>query len=136
MLSTIRPRNRRTTRVRHRRLFAFALVASGVLAGCTQPLNDPTAYDDQTRANFVNGCTGGYSGSDTTLAAQSTCECAYNWLVDNVSISDFNAISKGLRSGREVPDEQKAVWDRAQKELPDTCPGWVGGTVPADSSLK
>lgn len=112
-------------------------MASGVLAGCTEPSNAPTAYDDQTRANFVNGCTGGYRGSDTTLAAQSTCECAYNWLVDNVSISDFNAISNSLRSGpSNVPDEQKAVWDRAQQELPNTCPGWAGGTVPADSSPR
>ncbi|MCX7620455.1 MAG: hypothetical protein N2037_06375 [Acidimicrobiales bacterium] len=118
---------------RRRRVLSLAVVASGFLAGCTHPVNDPTAYDDQTRANFVAGCTGNFTGSGTTLAAQSTCECAYNWFVDNVSISDFNAVSNGLRSGPDnVPDAQKAVWERAQRELPAICTGWVGGAASAE----
>ncbi len=124
MLFTIRPRTPRA------RVAALAVAAGAFVAGCTGPSNAPTAYDDQTRANFLAGCTGGHRGADTTLASQSTCECAYLWFVENVSITDFNAIANGLRSGPDgVPGEQKAVWDRAQSELPNICPGWAGGTV-------
>jgi len=75
---------------RSRTPFLVALVASLALlgAGCKQPSNTPSAYDSTTETNFVHGCTG--QGSGTTLASQDACQCAYDWLVQNVPYNSTN----------------------------------------------
>jgi hypothetical protein len=75
---------------RSRTPFLVALVAAIALlgAGCKQPSNTPSAYDSTTESNFVHGCTG--QGSGTTLASQEACQCAYDWLVQNVPYNSAN----------------------------------------------
>jgi hypothetical protein len=82
----------------------FALLAAvALLAGACSQKNTPTAYDDVTQTQFLAGCTGNTSdnaqpgntandgnGTPTTLASQSACQCAYNWLVLNVPYNDAN----------------------------------------------
>lgn len=61
-----------------------AAVLAVVLAGCGFPSNAPEAYDDTTKANFVQGCTATVEGDGTTTvvgsgASQEYCTCAYDW---------------------------------------------------------
>ncbi len=58
-------------------------------AGCKQPSNTPSEYDSTTQTNFLHGCTG--QGQGTTLASQDACQCAYDWLVENVPYNSANA---------------------------------------------
>ncbi len=91
-------------RFRRRTALLFALVAAvALLAGACSQKNTPTAYDDVTQTQFLAGCTGNTSddaqpgntandgdGPATTLAPQSACQCAYNWIVLNVPYNDAN----------------------------------------------
>ncbi|HEY5153790.1 MAG TPA: hypothetical protein VIJ47_03580 [Acidimicrobiales bacterium] len=76
---------------RSRTPFVVAMVTVLALLGaaCKQPSNTPSAYDSTTESNFVHGCTG--SGEGTTLAPTDACQCAYNWLVENVPYNATNA---------------------------------------------
>lgn len=71
-----------------------ALALAGLLlAGCAQG-NEPTAYDETTQANFIQGCTG--EGTGTTGASSDYCECAYGYFVDNVPFDAEAAKEAGL----------------------------------------
>ncbi len=70
-------------------LVALVVVLALVGAGCKQPSNTPSAYDSTTQSNFLHGCTG--EGSGTSLASQDACQCAYDWLVQNVPYNATNA---------------------------------------------
>ena len=92
------------SRPRRRAALLFALLAAvALLAGACSQKNTPTAYNDVTQTQFLAGCTGNTSdnaqpgntandgdGPATTLAPQSACQCAYNWLVLNVPYNDAN----------------------------------------------
>ena len=88
------------------------------LAGCTQPSNAPTEYNDTTRTNFMAGCTGTYAGSGTTLASSGTCECMYTVVTSNLSIQDFTTLNDNLKKDRNtaIPDNVKNGWAG--------CPGY------------
>ena len=88
------------------------------LAGCTQPSNAPTEYNDTTRSNFMAGCTGTYAGSGTTLAPSGTCECMYTVVTANMSIQDFTTLNDNLKKDRNtaIPDPVKKGWE--------ACPGY------------
>lgn len=96
------------------------------LAGCTQPSNAPTEYNDTTRANFLAGCTANYAGSGTTLASSGTCECMYDVVTQNLSIQDFTTLNDELKKNKDtpIPDKVKQGWA--------ACPGW--GAAPGATS--
>jgi hypothetical protein len=83
------------------RLVAPAALAALVLAttACGLPDNTPAAYDDQVKAEFVQGCTGRIpetDGTTTTLASTDFCGCAYDAFVENIP---YNEDSRGDHPG-------------------------------------
>ncbi len=107
----------RTPNLRRRRapIFAVIAVAGLLLAGCNQS-NEPTAYDDTTQANFLQGCTG--ESTDTTVASADYCQCAYQYFVDNVPFDADAAKEAGLP---EQPNFKQVNEDltKADDAMPD-----------------
>lgn len=76
--------------VRARSLVAAA-AGIAALAGCSVPSNAPTAYDDDVRQFFLEGCTGDVpetDGTTTTLASSGDCGCAYDVFESMVPYDD------------------------------------------------
>jgi hypothetical protein len=74
-------------------MLAAIAVTGLLLAGCSQG-NEPTAYDETTEANFIQGCTG--EGTGATGASSDYCQCAYRYFVDNVPFDADAAKEAGL----------------------------------------
>jgi hypothetical protein len=104
------------TRTLRLSLLLFTLSGALVAVGCA-PNNNPTAYNETTQANFMEGCTGNFPGSGTTLASNTYCECAYQVFVKNMSIDDFNKLNSELK------DDQSKLPQNVQTGL-QQCPGW------------
>jgi len=93
----LRPNRRRAP------LLVVLLAVVALLGTSCKQDNTPSEYNSVTQQNFIDGCTGNTSddgatgntanagnGPATTLAPQSACECAYNWIVVNVPYNDAN----------------------------------------------
>ncbi|WP_334142655.1 hypothetical protein [Rhabdothermincola sp.] len=109
---------------RWRALGALALALS--LAACAHPSNTPTAYDDVTRENFIEGCTGIYEvgGTTSTIGAGSSrtvCECAYTWISENVPFDQFEEINT---KGGEETTAADALPAEVADGIRQACPGW------------
>ncbi len=129
----------RSKSTRRRAGLGVAAVAGLVaLAGCTQPSNAPTQYDDTTRANFMAGCTADYAGSGTTLASSGTCECMYSVVTTNLSIQDFTTLNDALKKDKNapIPDSVKQGWAACPGygAAPGAASGGVAGPSPAGTS--
>lgn len=108
--------------------FTALVVALGLLGGCKQD-NTPQAYDDVTRANFMQGCTGENTGEKG--ASQDVCRCAYEWFVDNVPINAKTGASTAGYTGPNFTDldaQLKTDPTNFPQEitaaLTKACPGW------------
>jgi hypothetical protein len=91
-------------RLRSRSALVLLLVAGFTLTACNPPSNEPDAYDDVSKANFIEGCTGvvtvGTAESASTSivsdgAPAAVCECEYQWFVDNVPFDSAAAEEQG-----------------------------------------
>lgn len=98
-------------RMRPRPVLAALALCGLLAAGCTTPSNEPDSYDDTTRANFLEGCTGivtegtGADASTSSIgegADLAVCECQYDWFVQNVPFDADAAEAAGL--GRDAPN--------------------------------
>jgi|tagenome__1003787_1003787.scaffolds.fasta_scaffold20297218_2 hypothetical protein len=151
-----RPRSRR------RSALLFALVAAvALMAGACAQKNTPTAYNDVTQTQFLAGCTGNTSddaqpgntandgdGPATTLAPQSACQCAYNWIVLNVPYNDANKSNPITIEGigtqnftytdktfesinNDLADDPGSIPEPIQTGLANECKdeGWVQATT-------
>jgi hypothetical protein len=92
-------------RPRPRTLVAVLAIAIVALTGCNPPSNEPDAYDDVTRSNFLQGCTGivtegtAIDASTSSIgagASQAVCECQYDYFVQNVPFDSDAAEEAGL----------------------------------------
>lgn len=120
-------------------LFAFVVAGALILAGCNQS-NAPTEYNALTQTNFMQGCTGNFPGSGTTIASNTFCECAYQVFVKDVPIATFDQLNNDLKTDQnKIPDNVKADLQK--------CPGWglppgqevstqgpVAGTTPGSAA--
>ena len=70
---------------------AFAVLAL-VAAACSQS-NTPQFYNSVTRDNFMQGCTGG--GTGTTLADSSLCDCLYTVTTGTIPASEADKKARG-----------------------------------------
>jgi hypothetical protein len=123
-------------RLRRRRHALVALTLLIALTSCVRPSNTPTAYDDVTRENFLEGCTGVYEvgGTTSTLGVatdQRTCECAYDWISQNVPFDQFEELNTNA-------SKDAAAADVLPPEIADglrqACPGW-GVTSPSTAGV-
>ncbi len=72
---------------------ALAALALIVFAGCSVPSNTPGDYDDATKEQFIEGCTG-TDDQGASIGSGSTpeyCECAYSWISSNYPYSEETA---------------------------------------------
>lgn len=123
-------------------LFAVAILASGLLAGCAQS-NAPSGYDDATRTNFIDACTG--KGTDQPGSSEETCVCVYEWISVNVPFDSKTQASAGNYAGPDFMDLDKTLRDDPEKfpeeiatALAAECPGWGasdGGSVAPGTSI-
>jgi hypothetical protein len=109
--------------VKRLRLAGAALVLAALVAGCSNPSNAPTEYDDTTRSNWLQGCTKvAVIGTSTTVLgeglSEEVCGCAYDWMVQNVPFDQF----KDLNS--EVADTPDAVPVQIIEGIREACPGF------------
>jgi len=115
------------------------------LAGCSQD-NTPTAYDEVTEANFMQGCTGADTGEQG--ASEDYCRCAYQWFVDNVPINAEAATEQGLpeepnftQLNKDLSNDPEALPADIRDALATTCgsgprvPGTTPGTPLPGTSL-
>lgn len=122
-----------------RRSFATAaLLGALVLGGCSVPSNAPDAYNEQTRSNFVLGCSKSApeaddydDESDATTVPQDNCECRYEWITENIPYDSeqrdndeafagydgptFESLDEKAGSGEALP---KNILDQLQEECP------------------
>lgn len=122
-----------------RRSFATAaLFGALVLGGCSVPSNAPDAYNEQTKSNFVLGCSKSApeasdfsDDSDTTTVPQDNCECRYEWITENIPYDSeqrdndpafadydgptFESLDDDAGSGEALP---KNILDALEEECP------------------
>lgn len=93
------------SRLRSRTAVAVLCAAFLALTACSVPSNEPDAYDDTTRANFIQGCTGIVTEGTALDASTSSigpgaplavCECQYEYFVENVPFDSAAAEDAGL----------------------------------------
>lgn len=128
------------SRLRSRSAFALLLVAGLALTACTPPSNEPDAYDDVSKANFVEGCTGvvtvGTAESASTSvvsdgAPTTVCECEYEWFVDNVPFDSEAAKTQDTRAdgltfdelNQQLGDNASSMPQDIQDSLKSACQG-------------
>lgn len=131
--------NEMTGRNQRRRfgLSAAVLVAVVALAaGCAQG-NTPTGYDEVTRQNFIDGCTG--KGTDVPAADEQTCGCAYDWIAQNVPFDSNTRASTGDYSGPDFIELDKTLRSEPEKfpeeitnALREACPNWGSSDSASD----
>lgn len=137
-------------RMRPRPVLA-ALALCGLLAvGCTTPSNEPGDYDDTTRRNFLEGCTGivtegtGQDASTSSIgegADLATCECQYDWFVQNVPFDSDAAEAAGLgpdapnfvELNRQVQDDPNSLPEDIRQAMQACADGTAGGGGEAQS---
>jgi hypothetical protein len=121
-----------------RRLALVALLGGlAALTACGPPSNEPDAYDDTTRANFIEGCTGivtegtALDASTSSVAAgadAATCECQYNWFVDNVPFDSdaqeaAGAATNFVELNQQLEDDPNSMPDDIKQGLQAACGG-------------
>jgi hypothetical protein len=80
------------------------------LGACTG--QEPTAYGDEVRDNFVEGCV----GAD---AAEDVCTCTYDRITEEVEFDRFKEIEDALEEdGGEVPPELTDLFAQCGVEGP------------------
>jgi hypothetical protein len=105
-------------------MLAVLAVAGLLLAGCNQG-NQPTAYDEVTEDNFIQGCTG--EGTGSTGADPDYCQCAYRYFVDKVPFDADAAKEAGL------PEEPNFVQvNDALKQADDAMPESIEQAIAAE----
>jgi hypothetical protein len=132
------------------------VVGAAVLTACSPPSNAPQAYDDVTKANFVQGCTGVVTiGTDqdaeTSIVGEgadtSTCECQYDWFVQNVPFDSEAAGASGqgenaltfTELNQQLQDDPQSMPDSIKEGLESSCgssatsSGGPSGTTEAQS---
>lgn len=128
------------SRLRHRSLPAVVVAALFVITACNPPSNEPDAYDDTTKANFVQGCTGivtegtALDASTSSLeggagADPQTCECQYNYFVDNVPFDSEAAEQQGegpdapnfVELNQQLEDDPNSMPDDIKNGLQAAC---------------
>lgn len=107
------------------------LLAAGIVAiaaGCAQS-NTPKGYDEVTRSNFIQGCTGSGTGSEGS--SEDTCVCVYDWIVLNVPFDSKTGASVGGYTGPNFVDlDEQLKKDptnfpgELSSALSGACPGW------------
>ncbi len=141
--------------------FVFGLLA---LSACKPPSNEPTGYDDVTKANFIEGCTGvvtsGTADSTSTSvittngASPDVCECEYNWFVDHMPFDQKAAEAQGNRDAlnfqtlnqqlqdnpdsmpQDIQDSLRSACAEGEKVTPATT-GQAGTTgAPSDTAVE
>lgn len=131
-------------------LVALSLVALGATA-CGTPSNAPEGYDDTTRSNFLQGCTGivteGTAEDATTSslgagAPLDACECRYEWFVQNVPFDRAAAEQAGRADAvnfeelnEQLVDDPDSMPQEIQDGLNQACAGGGGEDqgAPADA---
>jgi hypothetical protein len=120
-----------------RRLALVALLGGLALTACSPPSNEPDAYDDTTRTNFIQGCTGivtegtAIDASTSSVGAGAdadTCECQYNWFVDNVPFDADAATAAGkpwnfVDLNQQLEDDPNSMPDEIKQGLQAACGG-------------
>jgi hypothetical protein len=106
------------------------------LAACSTPSNTPSAYDDATQANFVEGCTATDATGGSVGQGQSpeTCQCKYEWFVGNVPYSPDTAgegysgdTFTGLQS--QMHSNPDSMPTQIADDLAQACGGSSSGTT-------
>lgn len=113
-----------------RRVLPVVLMAAtiAVAGGCAHS-NTPKGYDEVTRTNFLQGCTGG--GTNSPGSSESTCRCVYDWVVVNVPFDSKTGASVGGYTGPNFVDlDEQLKKDptnfpgELSSALSEACPGW------------
>lgn len=129
------------SRLRCRSLPAVFVAALFVITACSPPSNEPDAYDDTTQANFIQGCTGivtegtALDTSTSSLeggagADRGTCQCQYNYFVQNVPFDSEAAEQqqKGpdavnfVELNQQLEDDPNSMPDDIKNGLQAACP--------------
>jgi hypothetical protein len=133
---------------RSRRRFAVVAVIALALVGvaCNPPSNEPDEYDDTTRSNFLEGCTGivtegtALDASTSSIgegADPSVCECQYEWFVDNLPFDSDAAEQQGqgpdavnfVELNQQLEDDPNSMPEDIQSSLRTACLGGGGPTT-------
>jgi hypothetical protein len=128
------------SRLRMRSALALLFVAVFALTACNPPSNEPDTYDDVSKANFIEGCTGvvtvGTAESASTSvvsdgASASVCECQYEWFVDNMPFDSEAAKTQNTRAdgltfdelNQQLGDNASSMPQDVQDDLKAACQG-------------
>jgi hypothetical protein len=123
---------------RRRSALVAAVVGLVALTACNPPSNEPDAYDDTTRANFIQGCTGivtegtALDASTSSVGAgadQATCECQYDYFVNNVPFDSAAAEAAGKGAdatnfvdlNQQLEDDPNSMPDDIEQGLRTAC---------------
>jgi hypothetical protein len=139
---------------RSRRRFALAalLVAAFVTTACNPPSNEPDEYNETSRSNFMQGCTGiategtavdAPTSSIGEGAPESVCECQYDWFVENVPFDSEAAEQAGegpdavnfVELNQQLGDDPNSMPEDIQNSLRTACPN-DGGTTPGTGEAQ
>jgi hypothetical protein len=136
--------------------FALALLALVSIAavGCTTPSNEPEAYDDTTKSNFLQGCTGivtegtAEDASTSSIgagASPAVCECQYEYFVENVPFDTEAAEAAGegpdavnfVELNQQVQDDPNSLPQDIRDGLQQACSDvGDGGSAPVTSESQ
>jgi hypothetical protein len=126
-------------RLRPRRSgLALLVLGATLLTACSPPSNEPDEYNDVTRANFIQGCTGIVTiGTDqdaeTSIvgegADESVCECQYQWFVDNLPFDSDAAKAAGqgddattfVELNQQLEENPNSMPDLVKEGLESSC---------------
>jgi hypothetical protein len=132
-----RPRSRRIR-------LALVVAGTALLAACSPPSNAPQEYNDVTRTNFVQGCTGIVTigteqDAETSIVGEGAdtgvCECQYDWFVENVPFDSEAAEAQGqggdavtfTELNQQLQDDPQSMPDFVKEGLASAC----GDAAPA-----
>jgi hypothetical protein len=142
MLQTAAPSHpSRPSRPRRRAsLLVAALAALALLATACHEDNTPQHYDSVTKDNFVQGCTGG--GTGTTLASDSLCTCLYNVTTASIPASASDKKTRGgsktfatyngktfIQINDELKNDPNSLPSSLTDAFKENCPGFQGATT-------
>jgi len=137
----VRPTARPGRRPRRRApLVVAAAMGLAVLASACHQDNTPQFYNSVTKDNFTQGCIGASSGTGTTLASPSLCDCLYTVTTGMIpaSTADEKKRSKQFASysgqtftqiNNELKTNPNKVPTTLQSAWKDQCRGYVGATT-------
>jgi hypothetical protein len=139
------------SRLRTRSALAVLLFGLFAITACNPPSNEPDAYDDVSKANFIEGCTGVVTSGTAESASTSivsdgapanVCECEYNWFVDHVPFDSEAAKTQDTRPdgltfeelNQQLGDNANSMPQDIQDSLRSACPS--GGTSPGTTESQ